>query len=101
MTVGGCCTCTAGSGCVQVLASTAEQLALARQEMAVMRSLQHPNLLPLLAHSITQQRHEGAALQVVYMLFPLYEVGAGQHFVLCCWGRWRYCQQCGFRYSRE
>eukprot|EP00891_Asterochloris_glomerata_P009358 jgi/Astpho2/9358/e_gw1.00142.26.1_t len=60
----------------KVLASTAEQLALARQEMAVMRSLQHPNLLPLLAHSITQQRHEGAALQVVYMLFPLYEDGS-------------------------
>ena len=94
--MGCCCTCTAGSGCVQVLASTAEQLALARQEMAVMRSLQHPNLLPLLAHSITQQRHEGAALQVVYMLFPLYEVGAGQHLVACCWHRWRCRQQCTY-----
>ena len=59
-----------------------------------MRGLQHPNLLPLLAHSVTQQRHEGAALQVVYMLFPLYEVGAGQHFEVCRWGRWRCCQQC-------
>lgn len=36
----------------QVLASSPEQLALARGEIAVMKRLQHPNLLPLLGSAL-------------------------------------------------
>ena len=59
----------------QVLAASSEQLSEAKQEIQLMTQLSHPNVLPLLAHSVTTARSgEGTLAHVVYMLFPLYQV---------------------------
>ena len=41
-----------------------------------MTQLQHPNLLPLLAQAVVPDRSDGRMLQLVYMLFPVYEASA-------------------------
>ena len=38
-----------------------------------MAKLHHLNLLPVLAHAVVQDRKDGRLLQLVYILFPLYE----------------------------
>lgn len=38
-----------------------------------MTKLHHPNLLPLLAHAVVPDSSNGRMLQLVYMLFPVYE----------------------------
>ena len=54
---------------------TSEGLAQARREIAVMRRLHHPCLLPLLGASVTPQAdEEHGSKYVVHMLFPLYAV---------------------------
>jgi hypothetical protein len=60
----------------QVRAATREQVEAATHEIAVMEALHHPNLLPLVASSIVPfpEGHH-----VVYMLFPLFQVGARVH----------------------
>ena len=58
---------------------TSEGLAQARREIAVMRRLHHPCLLPLLGASVTPQAdEEHGSKYVVHMLFPLYEVRSQQ-----------------------
>jgi hypothetical protein len=54
-----------------VLCGSEEQLAEARREVATMRRLRHPCLLPLLDAAVTQQRApDGTVRAVVLMLFP-------------------------------
>lgn len=51
---------------MQVLVSSPEQLALARDEIAVMKRLRHPNLLPLLGSAIVSvDTASGERAQVV------------------------------------
>ena len=65
----------------QVLAVTAEQLADAKLEVQLMSLLSHPNILPLVASSVvTARSQEGGLHQVVYMLFPLYQVHTAQAY---------------------
>eukprot|EP00887_Chlorella_sp_A99_P007826 scaffold20.g7826.t1 len=53
------------------------ELKQAQHEVAVMRQLHHPNLLPLLdAATVEQRLPEGATRRAVLMLFPLYEAGS-------------------------
>lgn len=66
---------------LQVLVSTNIQLVAAKQEIATLRLLSHPNLLPLLDASIDTPRAgrgQGAAWRPdtlhAYMLFPYYQV---------------------------
>lgn len=55
----------------QVLCGSEEQLREAQQEVAVMRRLRHPCLLPLLDAAVQRQRTpDGAVRHVVLMLFP-------------------------------
>ena len=63
----------AWSPALQVLAGSNEQLLEAQKEIKVMTQLHHPNLLPLLAQAIVPDRRDGHMLQLVYMLFPVYE----------------------------
>ena len=52
-----------------------EQLRMAQREVSVMRSLQHPNIIPLLASSVEDTNDPGSpSKQVICMLFPLYMV---------------------------
>jgi len=61
--------------CAQVGISGEEQLALAEREVAFMKVLQHPNLLPLLDSSVERVAGpEATSQEVVYLLFPLYTV---------------------------
>ncbi len=64
------------SGLLQILAGSSEQLTAAEKEVQVMTQLQHPNLLPLLAQAVVPDRSDGRMLQLVYMLFPVYEARA-------------------------
>lgn len=51
----------------------------ATKEMDLMKKLHHPSLLPLLDSSVVQvQGTSSGASHVVYMLFPLYEVGSDE-----------------------
>ena len=59
---------------VQVLAGSSEQLVAAQKEVEVMSLLHHPNLLPLLSHTTVDTYNNGRLLQLVYMLFPVYQV---------------------------
>lgn len=59
---------------MQVLAGSNEQLVAAQKEVEVMSQLHHPNLLPLLCHTTVDTYNNGRLLQLVYMLFPVYEV---------------------------
>lgn len=59
---------------LQILAGSNEQLIAAQKEVEVMTQLQHPNLLPLLTHTTLETYNNGSLLQLVYMLFPVYEV---------------------------
>ncbi len=61
----------------KVLAGTRQQLEEAQHEVDVMQQLRHPNILPVLDHSVSRVESEGGATHVVYMLFPLYQVGMG------------------------
>lgn len=61
---------------LQILAGSSEQLTAAEKEVQVMTQLQHPNLLPLLAQAVVPDRSDGRMLQLVYMLFPVYEARA-------------------------
>ena len=61
---------------LQILAGSSEQLTAAEKEIQVMTQLQHPNLLPLLAQAVVPDRSGGRMLQLVYMLFPVYEASA-------------------------
>jgi hypothetical protein len=57
--------------CLQVLCGSQEQLAEAQHEVAVMRRLRHPCLLPLLDAAVQQQATpDGGSRRVVLMLFP-------------------------------
>ena len=58
---------------MQVLAGSNEQLVEAQKEVKVMTQLHHPNLLPLLAQAVVPDQSDGRLLQLVYMLFPVYE----------------------------
>ncbi|KAL3131189.1 hypothetical protein ABBQ38_000491 [Trebouxia sp. C0009 RCD-2024] len=60
----------------KVLAGSNEQLVAAEKEVKVMTKLHHPNLLPLLAQAIVPDSSNGHMLQLVYMLFPVYEEGS-------------------------
>ncbi|KAL3139259.1 hypothetical protein ABBQ32_006025 [Trebouxia sp. C0010 RCD-2024] len=60
----------------KVLAGSNEQLVEAQKEVKVMTKLHHPNLLPLLAQAIVPDSSNGHMLQLVYMLFPVYEEGS-------------------------
>ncbi len=52
-----------------------EQLALAEKEVAFMKNLHHPGLLPLLDSSLERVAGpDGKSQEVFYMLFPLYSV---------------------------
>lgn len=56
---------------MQVLCGSEEQLREAEQEVAVMRRLRHPCLLPLLdAATQLQRTPDGGSRHVVLMLFP-------------------------------
>lgn len=59
---------------MQVLAGSNEQLLAAQREVDIMSHLHHPNLLPLLSHTTVDTYNNGRLLQLVYMLFPVYEV---------------------------
>ena len=62
---------------------TSDGLAQAQREIAVMRRLQHPCLLPLLGASVTPEADaEHGSRYVVQMLFPLYLV-RGQPAIFC------------------
>jgi len=61
---------------LQILAGSSEQLTAAEKEIQLMTQLQHPNLLPLLAQAVVPDRSGGRMLQLVYMLFPVYEASA-------------------------
>ena len=63
----------------KVLAVSSEQLAAAQREISVMAQLHHPNLLPVLTHAVVQGQKEGRLLQLVYMLFPVYEASTPSH----------------------
>ena len=67
---------------------TSDGLAQAQREIAVMRRLHHPCLLPLLGASVTPQAdEEHGSKYVVHMLFPLYSVRGQPASVLlwaCC-----------------
>ncbi|KAK9811151.1 hypothetical protein WJX73_006776 [Symbiochloris irregularis] len=61
----------------KVLAATPEQYSEAKLEIQLMTQLSHPNILPLLAHSVANPRSaEGSLMHVLYMLFPLYQDGS-------------------------
>ncbi|DBB02259.1 TPA: hypothetical protein ACH3X3_011281 [Trebouxia sp. C0006] len=60
----------------KILAGSSEQLTAAEKEVQVMTQLQHPNLLPLLAQAVVPDRSDGRMLQLVYMLFPVYEASS-------------------------
>lgn len=56
---------------VQVLCGSDDQLREAQHEVAVMRRLHHPCLLPLLEAAVQEQRTpDGGTRRVVLMLFP-------------------------------
>ncbi|KAJ7564916.1 hypothetical protein O6H91_02G039300 [Diphasiastrum complanatum] len=59
----------------KVIIQTDEQLDLVQQEIHVSSLFNHPNLLPLLEHSIISVKGEGAWIQEAYLLFPVYEDG--------------------------
>ena len=59
----------------QVLAGSSEQLTAAEKEVTVMTQLHHPNLLPRLEHAVAPDPSPARMLQLVYMLFPVYEAG--------------------------
>lgn len=55
----------------QVLCGGPDQLSEAQHEVATMRRLRHPCLLPLLDAAVREQRTpDGGSRQVVLMLFP-------------------------------
>ena len=55
---------------MQVLVSSPEQQALARDEIAVMKRLRHPNLLPLLGSAIVSvDTASGGRAQVEFATF--------------------------------
>ncbi|CAM6085546.1 unnamed protein product [Calypogeia fissa] len=58
----------------KVLVQTDEQLELVKQEISVSSSFNHPNLLPLLEHSIIAVKgaQEGLWNQEAYLLFPVH-----------------------------
>ena len=58
----------------KIVAVSADQLAEARHEIAIMRKLDHPNLLPLLASAILPSQKGGVPQHLCYMLFPVYAV---------------------------
>lgn len=60
----------------KVLAGSSEQLTAAQKEISIMAKLHHPNLLPVLAHAVVEDRKDGRLLQLVYMLSPVYEEGS-------------------------
>ncbi|KAJ7547488.1 hypothetical protein O6H91_08G088300 [Diphasiastrum complanatum] len=59
----------------KVLIQTDEQLDLVKQEIHASSLFNHPNLLPLLEHSIISAKGEGAWIREAYLLFPVYEDG--------------------------
>ena len=61
----------------QVLVGGQEQLEEAEHEVAVMRQLRHPNLLPLLdAATVEEQLPGGGTRQALLMLFPAFQGGS-------------------------
>lgn len=59
----------------QVLAATGEAAELAEREIQVMQQLQHPNIMPLLAHSrAIAPMDADQGVTTYYMLFPLFKV---------------------------
>ena len=71
----------------KVLADSEEQLAAARHEIAVMRRLTHPNILPLVDAAIVRSAQTSSAGHVAYMLFPLYVSRCGSRAQNV--GRWQ------------
>lgn len=60
---------------MQVLLGDQEQVRLAHREVEMLKTLDHPNLLPLLHSSVeVNPDRTTESRQVLYMLFPLYEV---------------------------
>eukprot|EP00850_Spirogloea_muscicola_P018219 SM000164S02281 [mRNA] locus=s164:237246:239577:- [translate_table: standard] len=63
----------------KVLVQSEEQLALVRAEVAAMRRFAHPNILPLLDHSIIPVKPKnpgaGGPSQEAYLLFPVHRGG--------------------------
>lgn len=82
-----CISCAAR---LQVLAGSNEQLVEAQKEVKVMTKLHHPNLLPLLAQAVVPDSSNGRMLQVVYMLFPVYQASTSACRV-CCQGHIPFC----------
>lgn len=59
----------------QILAATGEAAELAEREIQVMQQLQHPNIMPLLAHSRAMAPMDAdQGVTTYYMLFPLFRV---------------------------
>ncbi|EFN55898.1 hypothetical protein CHLNCDRAFT_145529 [Chlorella variabilis] len=76
---GGLLAAPAGTGLFalkRVLCGGPDQLSEAQHEVATMRRLRHPCLLPLLDAAVREQRTpDGGSRQVVLMLFPVYAQG--------------------------
>ena len=71
------CILRAGSGPIaaQMLAGTAEHVAMAEREVRTMQRLRHPNLLPLLACERRElQGGDQEGVTAFYMLFSLFPV---------------------------
>ena len=79
---------------LQILAGSSEQLTAAEKEVQVMTQLQHPNLLPLLAQAVVPDCSDGRMLQLVYMLFPVYEARAFLSSSLLDLQRWTPIELC-------
>ena len=68
----------------QVLAATGEAAELAEREIRVMQQLQHPNIMPLLAHSRAMAPMDAdQGVTTYYMLFPLFKVTHTLFLFLC------------------
>lgn len=75
----------------QLLAGSAEKLAEAQREVAVLRALSHVNCLPLLGHAINASNSSGsgtnrtaAHCHEVLLVFPAYKVRCGTAMVRQC-----------------
>ena len=62
-----------------------EEERLALQEVEVMKNVQHPNLVPLVAHSVLKVGHHSKTMDIVsevFIVMPLYPVRSHLFFYI-------------------
>lgn len=59
---------------LQIIAASGDKLADAKREIEVLKSLSHPNCLPLLEHAIDNGNSTGSLAYNVLLVFPAYQV---------------------------